>query len=444
MSTKATKAWLVLANGQVFEGERLGASGCVVGEAVFTTGMNGYIETLTDPSFYGQIVTQTFPLVGNYGVIPADFESSKAHVRGYIVRSACEVPSNFRCPPDGAGTLDSYLRWQNVVGVCGIDTRALTRVLREAGVMNAMLISGDGAEAQAACAALRDGGAAKERLLEHIRAYRIERAVESVSCDAVKIERDAETVFAESAAYRAVPVRADGTKVNDSAEAMRAGTGKTVVLWDFGAKANIRRELLKRGLQVVTVPCSATAAEILHHSPDGVMLSNGPGDPADNTSIIAEIQALVAARVPIFGICLGHQLLALARGARTMKLKYGHRGANQPVKQLSTGRVYISSQNHGYAVKDESLPTGAALSFVNTNDGTCEGIVYTDAPAFSVQFHPEAACGPLDTSFLFDEFVRLINDHSYFAQYKATTEAINAIAFFTSTIQNTMRHDRAS
>ena len=434
-----TKACLVLANGLVFEGKQLGATGCVIGEAVFTTGMNGYIETLTDPSYYGQLVTQTFPLIGNYGVIPADFESAASHVRGYIVRSACDAPSNFRCQT----TLDAYLQSQQVIGLCDIDTRALTKVLREAGVMNGMLISGDSAEATAAFAAL-ESPTEKEALLQKIRAYRIEGAVEAVSCNAVQIEKDAETVFSESAAYRAVPVRADGTKVNDRAEAMKAGSGKKVVLWDFGAKANIRRELLKRGLTVITLPSTATASEILALQPDGIMLSNGPGDPADNIGIIAELKTLLAAKLPIFGICLGHQLLALARGATTTKLKYGHRGANQPVKQLSTGRVYISSQNHGYAVENESLPSGAHLSFVNTNDGTCEGIVYTDVPAFSVQFHPEAASGPLDTSFLFDEFVALINDHNYYKAYKATTAAIDAVSFFASTITTTKNHNRAN
>ena len=413
----------------------------MVGEAVFTTGMNGYLETLTDPSYFGQIVTQTFPLIGNYGVIGADLESSKIHVRGYVVRSWCENPSNFRAE-DGENSkkqIDDWLKNQHIIGLCGIDTRALTKVLREAGVMNGMIISGESDEAKRNFSAL-ESESEKSALLEKIRAYRIEKAVESVSCDAVKIERDAQSVFAESARYRAVPVRADGTKVNDAAAAMKDGSGKKVVLWDFGAKANIRRELLKRGLEVVTMPCTATAEEILSKNPDGIMLSNGPGDPSDNVSIIEEIRKLLKKEIPIFGICLGHQLLALAKGARTSKLKYGHRGANQPVKYLKTGRVYISSQNHGYAVENESLPKGAVLSFVNTNDGTCEGVAYTDTPSFSVQFHPEASSGPLDTSFLFDEFVRLINDHSYFKGFRAETERVDAIAYFSGTIQQTKNH----
>lgn len=430
----STKAVLVLANGLVFEGKGIGASGCVIGEAVFTTGMNGYIETLTDPSYYGQIVTQTFPLIGNYGLISKDFESSASHVSGYIVRSLCDIPSNFRCEYD----LDSYLQMQKVIGLCDIDTRKLTKILREAGVMNAMIISGESEEAQAAFKAL-ENQEEKAKLLKKIKAYKIEKAVETVTCSAVKIEESADVVFKESAEYRFVPVRADGTKINDQKVAMKDGKGKKVVLWDFGAKANIRRELLKRGLDVVTVPGTATSKEIMALNPDGIMLSNGPGDPAENVGIIAEIKKLVKTGIPIFGICLGHQLLALASGAKTMKLKYGHRGANQPVKDLSTGRVYISSQNHGYAVKNETLPAGAVLGFVNTNDGTCEGITYTKFPAFSVQFHPEACSGPLDTSFLFDNFVKLINNHDFFKNYKTTCERIDAIKYFASTIQKTKK-----
>ncbi|MCR5217740.1 carbamoyl phosphate synthase small subunit [Treponema sp.] len=429
---KGTRAFLVLANGQVFEGESLGAEGIVIGEAVFTTGMNGYIETLTDPSYFGQIVTQTFPLIGNYGIIPKDFESSKCNLRGYIVRSSCEAPSNFRC----GGDLDSYLKEQKIIGLCGIDTRALTKVLREAGVMNGMIVSGDSAEAAEIYSSLNDSSK-KTKLLKKIKSFKIENAVESVTGSATGVEESADVVFAESAEYRFVPVKADGTKENDPEIAMKDGKGKKIVLWDFGAKANIRRELLKRGAEVVTVPSSYTAKEILALNPDGVMLSNGPGDPAENVGIIAEIKKLIKAKVPVFGICLGHQLLALATGAQTMKLKYGHRGANQPVKYLATGRVYISSQNHGYAVKNDSLPAGAVLSFVNTNDGTCEGIVYKKFPAFSVQFHPEACSGPLDTSFLFDDFIKLINNPEYFKGFKAVTERIDSIKFFNATIKKT-------
>jgi len=431
----SAKACIILANGQIFEGKSFGAAGCIIGEAVFTTGMNGYIETLTDPSYYGQIVTQTFPLVGNYGIIPKDFESGACHLRGYIVKEWCESPSNFRC----GGTLDAYLKQQGVIGLYGIDTRALTKVLRESGVMNAMLVSGESAEAQQAFADLADSSR-KAKLLERIQAYKIEHAVESVTGSAAAVEEDADTVFAESAAYRFIPVKSDGTKQNDQAAAMHDGKGKKVVLWDFGAKANIRRELLKRGLSVITVPGTATAEEILALQPDGLMLSNGPGDPQENVQIIAELKKIIQTGLPIFGICLGHQILALAMGADTTKLKYGHRGANQPVKSLATGRVYISSQNHGYAVRNETLPKGAELSFVNTNDGTCEGITYTNIPAFSVQFHPEACSGPLDTSFLFDDFVKLINNRAACRDFKPRFARIDAISYFATTIRDTKKN----
>lgn len=427
-----TKACLVLANGLVFEGRSFGAEGIIIGETVFTTGMNGYLETLTDPSYYGQIVTQTFPLIGNYGDIKKDYESSKCNLRGYIVRQWCEEPSNFRCD----GDLDSYLKSQNIIGLYDIDTRSLTKILREVGVMNGMLISGNSKDALEAFAALKDEKK-KTALLEKIKSYKIEKAVESVTGSATGVEEPADVVFSESAKYRFVPVTADGTKINDEKEAMKAGKGKKVVLWDFGAKANIRRELLKRGLEVVTVPCSYTAEQIMALNPDGVMLSNGPGDPAENAGIIAEIKKLLKTGIPIFGICLGHQLLALANGAQTMKLKYGHRGANQPVKYTKTGRVYITSQNHGYAVKNDCLPEGAVQSFVNTNDGTCEGLTYTKIPAYSVQFHPEACSGPLDANFLFDEFVTLINNHDYFKNFKSEYERVDAIAYFASTIKAT-------
>lgn len=416
----------------VFEGSGFGSEGCVIGETVFTTGMNGYIETLTDPSYYGQIVTQTFPLIGNYGDIAKDHESARCNLKGYIVREWCDEPSNFRC----GGDVDSYLRSQNIIGLYDIDTRRLTKVLREAGVMNGMIISGSSKEAVEAFAALNDEKK-KTELLEKIKAYKIVNAVESVTGSASGVEEPADVVFSESVQYRFVPVTAGGTKINDPELAMKDGKGKKVVLWDFGAKANIRRELLKRGLEVVTVPSSYNAEQIKALNPDGIMLSNGPGDPAENTGIIEEIKKLLKTGIPVFGICLGHQLLALASGAETMKLKYGHRGANQPVKYLKTGRVYISSQNHGYAVKNETLPKGAELSFVNTNDGTCEGLVYTNVPAFSVQFHPEACSGPLDTSFLFDEFVKLINNPSYFKDFKPEHERVDAIKYFASTIKQT-------
>lgn len=350
------KRYLVLENGRVFAGEGFGWQADVVGELVFTTAMVGYLETLTDPSFYGQIVIQTFPLIGNYGVIPADFESKSPKLSAYVVREWCQEPSNFR----SEGDLDTFLMENHIVGLAGIDTRALTRIIREYGVMNAKITA--------------DPNVTPE-LLAELKAYRVQDSVRTVS----------------------------------SKDTPAEGSGRRVVLWDFGAKENIRRCLVDRGCEVINMPSTAKAEEILAVKPDGIMLSNGPGDPADNLPIVEELKKVASAGVPTFGICLGHQLLALAHGAKTGKLHYGHRGANQPVKEVKTGKVYISSQNHGYAVLNESLPAGAELSFVNANDGTCEGVDYLDKPAFSVQFHPEAAAGPQDTAFLFDRFIDMID-----------------------------------
>ena len=352
------KGYLLLENGQLYEGKTFGAQMEASGELVFTTNMTGYLETLTDPSYYGQMVVQTFPMIGNYGVIPEDFESKHPRLSAYIVREWCEVPSNFRCQ----GTLDAYLKAAGIPGLHGLDTRALTKVIRQRGVMNAMLLH----------EAPRDIPA----LTQDMKAWRAPR-VEDVTITAVERESP------QSPSNR-------------------------VVLWDFGAKGSIGKNLLQRGCEVITVPAGTKAQEILAFRPDGIMLSNGPGDPADNVEIIAQLQKLCEMKIPIFGICLGHQLLALARGGATEKLKYGHRGGNQPVKDLITGQMYISSQNHGYAVSVNHLPKGCRMRFENGNDYTCEGIDYLDIPAFSVQFHPEAACGPLDTRFLFDRFFALM------------------------------------
>ena len=395
-----SKAFLVLADGTVFEGQSIGAKGSSIGETVFTTGMTGYLETLTDPSYFGQIVTQTFPLIGNYGIIPEDYESKKSWVRGYIVRELCDLPSNFRC----SGDLDSFLKNQNIVGICGIDTRALTKKLREAGVMNGMIMSSE------KCPDVTD------ELLAKIKAYRVEKSVETVSSSELGI-RNAELGIDDGfIKYNSIAKTWPETNHN----IYHIKKPVRIVLWDFGAKYNIQRELEKRGAEVIVVPYSYTAEDILKLNPDGIMLSNGPGDPSDNVGIIREINKLCeynlrlsgeATRnsLPIFGICLGHQMLALARGAKTSKLKYGHRGGNHPVKDMETGRVYISSQNHGYAVENDTLPSYAKLAFTNSNDGTCEGVTYTDIPAFSVQFHPEACGGPHDTNYLFDKFIKMID-----------------------------------
>lgn len=354
------KAYLILENGTIFEGKSFGAAGEAVGEIVFTTAMTGYLETLTDPSYYGQIVVQTFPLIGNYGVIPSDFESGCPHVKAYIVRDWCQEPSNFRCE----GDLDTFLKQNNIIGLYGIDTRQLTKIVRESGVMNGKIVpEGSGFS------------------FDDLKNYRIVDAVKNTTCDK-------ETVFAPEGEIK-----------------------RRVVLFDFGAKDNIMRELVKRGCEVTVVPAYTKCERIEELDPDGIMLSNGPGDPAENVEIIEELKKLAEKKIPTFGICLGHQLLALSQGGKTSKLKYGHRGANQPATELETGRVFITSQNHGYAVINDSMGENAKVSFVNANDGTCEGMTYLDMPAFSVQFHPEACGGPLDTGFLFDKFMDLIDNN---------------------------------
>lgn len=345
---------MVLEDGTVFEGCSFGAQKDTIGELVFTTGMCGYIETLTDESYYGQIVLQTFPMIGNYGIIPEDFEG-ECSVKGYVVREKCDNPSNFRCKE----TLDGFLKEKGIPGIYGVDTRAITKIIREHGVMNAAICS----EIPSDLKLLQD--------------YKIIGAVESVTA------KTAEVYPAENEKFK-------------------------VTLIDYGAKRNIIRELNIRGCRVTAVPADTTAEEILKTNPDGIMLSNGPGDPAENLFQIEVIKNLVGKK-PIFGICLGHQLLALAMGAETEKLKYGHRGVNQPVKEVGGVRTYITSQNHGYAVVADSVKRGE-ISFINANDGTCEGINYENLSAFSVQFHPEAASGPKDSSFLFDRFLKLMEE----------------------------------
>lgn len=353
-------AYLILANGAVFEGTSFGYDGDTVGELVFNTGMTGYLETLTDPSYYGQIVIQTFPLIGNYGVIPSDFESGGVQVKAYIVREWCQEPSNFRCE----GDLDIFLRKNKIPGLYGIDTRAVTKIVRESGVMNARISKKP---------------ELTETQWEELRSYVITNSVENTSTKTIHT------------------LNAEAPKNN-------------VVLWDFGAKRNIAQELVNRGCNVTIVPSSATAAEIEALRPDGIMLTNGPGDPTDNMQVISELKKLCACKIPTFGICLGHQLLALSQGAETKKLHYGHRGVNQPVLEIKTDRVYITSQNHGYAVLSDTLPETAETSFVNCNDGTCEGVTYKNMPVFSVQFHPEACGGPLDSRWLFDKFINMMEE----------------------------------
>lgn len=354
--TENKEIYICLENGQTFKGYSFGAESDVIGELVFTTGMGGYIETLTDPSYYGQIVMQTFPLIGNYGMISEDMESKKSYVSAYVVREKCDNPSNFRCE----GTLEEFLKENNIVGVYGVDTREITKIIRESGVMNAQITTNP-----------------NKVDYEKIKEYKVTKAVESVSTHKPELSPSKEHKF-------------------------------NVVLLDYGAKKNIIRELNKRGCNVAVMPYNTKAEDILKLGVDGVMLSNGPGDPSENTEAVEELKKLIG-KVPIFGICLGHQLLALAMGGETTKLKYGHRGVNQPVKNLETGRTYISSQNHGYAVVSESVEkNGGVIMYVNANDNTCEGVDYPDKMAFSVQFHPEACSGPHDTQFIFDKFIKMM------------------------------------
>ena len=351
------KAYLLLADGTLFEGTAVGYEGQSIGEVVFNTGMAGYQEVLTDPSYYGQVVTMTYPLVGNYGINFDDYESRKSWVSGFIMREMCEYPSNWRCKV----TLDEYLKAQKVVGLAGIDTRRLTRKLRGEGVMNGVIYT--------------EGFEPDEQAIAEMKAYVVKDAVKTVTCD-------------ENIVYPA-----------------EGETKYRIALFDYGVKYNIERELCKRGCEVTVVPAYTKPEDVIGKY-DGVMLSNGPGDPAENVYQIEQIRKLLG-KVPMFGICLGHQLTALAAGGSTYKLKYGHRGVNQPVRDVEGVRTYITSQNHGYAVDSDTVKLGK-VRFANANDGTCEGIDYPELKAFTVQFHPEACTGPKDTTFLFDRFVELM------------------------------------
>lgn len=371
-------ARLILSDGTEFRGLSLGSEGTVIGEVVFTTGMTGYLETLTDPSYYGQIVTQTFPLIGNYGVNEDDKESKKAWLSGYIVRECCEEPSNFR----SRGKLSDWLKSQGVVAIKGIDTRSLTKKIRETGVMNGAITTEKNID--------------KAALLKDIRNFSIKDAVKTTSTTQIKNYADG-------------PLESLKATLPSNAS---CNFNFKICLMDFGAKRNIARSLIRRGCELLVVPYNTTATEIEKLSPDGIMLSNGPGDPMENKDIIENLKEIGKLNIPIFGICLGHQLLALANGAKTEKLKYGHRGANQPVVDVLLDRTLVTTQNHGYAVVADSIKDDVGyISHYNANDGTCEGIAYKNIPAFTVQFHPEAWAGPLDTDYLFDRFFRLIKDN---------------------------------
>ena len=354
------KAYLILEDGTVFEGTSIGSTREVISEIVFNTSMTGYLEVLTDPSYAGQAVVMTYPLIGNYGICKEDMESGRAWPDGYIVRELSRIPSNFR----SGDTIQHFLEEQDIPGISGIDTRALTKILREKGTMNGMITT--------------NGDYDLEEVKEKIRQYTVKGVV---------------------------------LKTSVKKPYVLPGDGKKVALLDCGAKDNIARNLNKRGCEVTVYPADTPAEEILKTNPDGIMLSNGPGDPAENVGIIEEVRKLYESSVPIFAICLGHQLMALATGAKTYKLKYGHRGGNHPVKDLETGRVYITSQNHGYAVDEESLdPSVAVPAFVNVNDKTNEGLKYVGKNIFTVQYHPEACPGPLDSGYLFDRFMRMMEE----------------------------------
>jgi carbamoyl-phosphate synthase small subunit len=358
-------AYLALEDGRIFRGRAFGAEGEKTGEVVFNTSMSGYQEILTDPSYKGQIVTMTYPLIGNYGVNPEDIESDSPRVEGFIVKELSRLYSNWR----GKISLEKYLKENGIMGIEGIDTRALTRHIRTAGAMKAVISS-----------------------IDHERDSLVEKALSSpglVGRDLVKeVTCKSPYIWSEGAQPKNIRF--------------------TVVVMDFGVKYNILRKLRQAGCKVQVVPASASSDEILSYKPDGLLLSNGPGDPAGVPYVIDTVRKLLD-KLPIFGICLGHQLLGLAFGGSTYKLKFGHRGANQPVKNLLTGKVDITSQNHGFCVDMNSLnPDDVQLTHINLNDQTVEGMRHKKLPIFSVQYHPEASPGPHDARYLFDEFIEMM------------------------------------
>ena len=390
-------AYLILENGVVFKGRSFGYDAQAVGELVFSTAMTGYLETLADPVYYGQIVLQTFPLIGNYGVIPSDFGSGPVHLKAYIVREWCQEPSNFR----NEGDLDSFLRKWRVPGLFGIDTRALTRILRENGVMNAMVsktpeLSADqwaalrGYRITGAVAAVCEGGGAGSLERGAVAAVCEGGGAGSLKRDAGSIERGVGLLERESGllGQGAGSLKQGAGSLKRGAGLLERGAGARVVIWDFGGAARLVGQFEACGISPVIAGHDTAANDICAAKPDGVVLSGGPGDPVENTHIIEEIGKLCGSGIPILGVGLGHQMLAHARGAGILKLPFGHRGANQPVLELESGRVFVTSQNHGYTVAPDSLPNTAAVSYTNLSDGTCEGIDYNDIPAFSVQFTP--------------------------------------------------------
>ncbi|MCX7062109.1 MAG: glutamine-hydrolyzing carbamoyl-phosphate synthase small subunit [Gammaproteobacteria bacterium] len=373
---QTTPALLALADGSIFHGVSIGIEGSTVGEVVFNTAMTGYQEILTDPSYREQIVTLTYPHIGNVGVNPEDNESDRTQLAGLILREVPRPPSNFRSKQ----SFSEYLLDQRVVAIAGIDTRRLTRILRDKGAQNGCIVAGNGLDEQAA--------------LKQAQAWPGLKGM------------DLAKVVTTAAAYAWTR---GSWELKTNAEPEVTGGSRHVVVYDFGVKRNILRMLIDRGCKVTVVPAQSSAANVLKLKPDGVMLSNGPGDPAPCDYAIAAAREFLALKLPTFGICLGHQILGLAAGAKTLKMKFGHHGANHPVQDLETQRVLITSQNHGFAVDEATLPANAIVTHRSLFDGSNQGIRLTDAPAFSFQGHPEASPGPHDVSYLFDQFVTLID-----------------------------------
>jgi carbamoyl-phosphate synthase small subunit len=390
------KAFLVLEDGTVFEGTHIGADREVISEIVFNTSMAGYLEVLTDPSYAGQAVCMTYPLIGNYGICKDDMESRKPWPDGFIVRELSRIPSNFRCDY----TIQQFLEENGVPGIAGIDTRALTKILREKGTMNGMITTNENYKL--------------DDIIPRLKEYTTGKVVEKVTCPekytvAPTTELSQNGPLSGMARFDKSAYEKGEREKKPALVKELNGRGLKVALLDLGAKDNIARSLAERGCEVTVYPALTPASEIIEAAPDGIMLSNGPGDPKECVSVIAEIKKLYDTDIPIFAICLGHQLMALATGADTYKMKYGHRGGNHPVKDLATGRVYISSQNHGYVVDTDQLdPKVATPAFINVNDGTNEGLAYTGKNIFTVQFHPEACPGPQDSGYLFDRFIKMM------------------------------------
>lgn len=364
------RAFLILEDGTVFTGNSIGARKEVISEIVFNTSMTGYLEVLTDPSYAGQAVTMTYPLIGNYGICKKDMESRRGWPDGFIVRELSRMPSNFRSEM----TIQEFLVENDIPGISGIDTRGLTKILREKGTMNGMITTNENYNL--------------EEILPKLKEYKVTGVVKKVSCE-------------EKQVYIPGDLESESVTAN-----------KRVAVIDVGTKKNIIRCLLNRGCDVTVYPCDFNAKEVISSKPDGIMITNGPGDPSECIEIIEQIKILAESGIPIFAICLGHQLMALAHNAKTYKMKYGHRGANHPVKNLETGKVYISSQNHGYVVDADSIDVSVAKPwFINVNDKTVEGLTYIGKPIKTVQFHPEANAGPKDSELLFEELMKMMEEN---------------------------------